>query len=77
MQFFYSLISIGLKPKPVKHYNGFQPKKCPLSLIFRNTVEEKLLELQSRKRKLAGDLVGEDEAVAKNLTKEDVAYLFS
>jgi hypothetical protein len=30
---FYTFISIGLKPKPVKLYKAIQPKKCPLSCI--------------------------------------------
>jgi non-specific serine/threonine protein kinase len=59
------------------HRIGQKQKIFAYKMICRNTVEEKILELQSRKRKLAGDLVGEDEAVAKNLTKEDVAFLFS
>lgn len=59
------------------HRIGQKQKIFAYKMICRNTVEEKILELQNRKRKLAGDLVGEDEAVAKNLTKEDVAYLFS
>ncbi len=59
------------------HRIGQKQKIFAYKMICRNTVEEKILELQNRKRKLAGDLVGEDEAVAKNLTKEDVAFLFS
>jgi non-specific serine/threonine protein kinase len=59
------------------HRIGQKQKIFAYKMICRNTVEEKILELQQRKRKLAGDLVGEDEAVAKNLTKEDVAFLFS
>ena len=59
------------------HRIGQTQKIFAYKMICRNTVEEKILELQNRKRKLAGDLVGEDEAVAKNLTKEDVAFLFS
>ena len=36
-----------------------------------------MLILQERKRALASDLVSEDNAFLKKLTKEDIAYLFS
>lgn len=59
------------------HRIGQTQKIFAYKMICRNTVEEKILELQNKKRKLAGDLIGEDEAVAKNLTKDDIAFLFS
>lgn len=46
-------------------------------LICKDTIEEKMLILQERKRALASDLVSEDNAFLKKLTKEDIAYLFS
>lgn len=46
-------------------------------LICKDTIEEKMLILQERKRALANDLVSEDNAMLKKLTKEDIAYLFS
>lgn len=46
-------------------------------LICKDTIEEKMLILQERKRALANDLVSEDNALLKKLTKEDIAYLFS
>lgn len=46
-------------------------------LICKETIEEKMLILQERKRALASDLVSEDNAFLKKLTKEDIAYLFS
>jgi superfamily II DNA or RNA helicase len=45
-------------------------------LITRNTVEEKILALQQRKRELAAGVLSSDEAIAKNLTEQDVADLF-
>ncbi|MCD6062712.1 MAG: SNF2-related protein, partial [Flavipsychrobacter sp.] len=46
-------------------------------LICKETIEEKMLILQERKRALASDLVSDDNAFLKRLTKEDIAYLFS
>jgi SNF2 family DNA or RNA helicase len=46
-------------------------------LITRGTVEEKILALQRKKKELAELVVGGDEAVAKELTKEDLEFLFS
>lgn len=46
-------------------------------LICKDTIEEKMLILQERKRALASDLVSEDNAFLKKLTREDIAFLFS
>ncbi|MCB0698700.1 MAG: DEAD/DEAH box helicase [Chitinophagales bacterium] len=46
-------------------------------LICKDTIEEKMLQLQERKRALASDLVSEDNAFLKKLTKEDITFLFS
>lgn len=46
-------------------------------LICKDTIEEKMLILQERKRALASDLVSEDNALLKKLTSEDIAFLFS
>lgn len=46
-------------------------------LICKDTIEEKMLILQERKRALASDLVSEDNAFLKKLTKDDIAFLFS
>ncbi len=46
-------------------------------LICKNTVEEKIIVLQQRKKKLAEELVNEDESFIKSLSEEDIAYLFS
>jgi len=45
-------------------------------LIAPNTVEDKIWELQQRKAQTISDVLGE-EAFAKNLTKQDLEYLFS
>ena len=47
-------------------------------LICKDTLEEKMLQLQERKRALANDLVSvDDNVIMKRLTKEDIAFLFS
>jgi non-specific serine/threonine protein kinase len=46
-------------------------------LICKDTIEEKMLILQERKRALASELVSDDTAMLKKLTREDIEYLFS
>jgi len=46
-------------------------------LICKDTLEEKMLQLQEHKRNLAADLVSDDTAMMKRLTKDDIAFLFS
>jgi len=40
-------------------------------------VEEKILQLQERKKSLASDLIADEAGFVKTLTREDVDYLFS
>ncbi|MCE9625937.1 MAG: DEAD/DEAH box helicase [Deltaproteobacteria bacterium] len=46
-------------------------------LITKDSVEEKILMLQERKRSLAKGLLGSDSALGKKLKIEDLEYLFS
>jgi SNF2 family DNA or RNA helicase len=46
-------------------------------LIARDTVEEKVLELQKTKRELADAILGEDNSVIRDLKKEDLEMLLS
>lgn len=46
-------------------------------LITRGTVEEKILALQQKKKELAELVIGGDESIAKELTREDLEFLFS
>ena len=46
-------------------------------LIARDTVEEKILALQDKKRELAESIVRADESVISALTPEDVELLLS
>lgn len=46
-------------------------------MICTDTVEDKILKLQDRKKALAKDLITDDEGFVKNLSREDLEYLFS
>jgi SNF2 family DNA or RNA helicase len=46
-------------------------------LICKDTIEEKIILLQQRKKQLADELVTEEDGFVKSLTEEDIAYLFS
>jgi SNF2 family DNA or RNA helicase len=46
-------------------------------LIARDTVEEKVLQLQSVKRDLAAAIISEDSSVIRNLQREDLEMLLS
>jgi superfamily II DNA or RNA helicase len=46
-------------------------------LIARNTVEEKVLELQKSKKALADAIIGEDNRLVSNLKREDLELLLS
>lgn len=46
-------------------------------MICKDTIEDKILSLQDKKRALAKDLIADDSSFVKSLTREDVEYLFS
>lgn len=46
-------------------------------MICKDTIEDKILQLQDKKRALAKDLIADDTTFVKSLSKEDVEYLFS
>jgi superfamily II DNA or RNA helicase len=59
------------------HRIGQDKKVFAYRMICKDTVEEKILQLQEKKRSLAADLVADETGIVKQLTPEDVAYLFS
>jgi SNF2 family DNA or RNA helicase len=59
------------------HRIGQVRKVFAYRMICKDTVEEKILQLQEKKRSLAADLVADEAGFVKQLTSEDVAYLFS
>jgi non-specific serine/threonine protein kinase len=46
-------------------------------MICKDTIEDKIIQLQEKKRALAKDLIADDTTFVKSLTREDVEYLFS
>ena len=59
------------------HRIGQVKKVFAYRMICKDTVEEKILQLQEKKKSLAADLVADEGGFVKKLTQEDVAYLFS
>ena len=59
------------------HRIGQDKQVFAYQMICKGTIEEKIVQLQQRKKKLAEDLIGEEEGFLKSLTEEDVAFLFS
>ncbi|MEY5034073.1 MAG: hypothetical protein RL447_451, partial [Bacteroidota bacterium] len=46
-------------------------------MICKDTIEDKILQLQEKKRALARDIVSDETGFVKSLSREDVEYLFS
>lgn len=46
-------------------------------MICKDTIEDKILQLQEKKRALAKDIIADETSFVKSLTREDVEYLFS
>jgi len=59
------------------HRIGRQRPVVAYRIIARDTVEEKILELQSRKRELAESIISEDNSVLRKLEIEDIELLLS
>lgn len=59
------------------HRIGQTRKIFAYKMICKDTVEEKILQLQQKKKSLADDLINEESGFVKKLTKDDIAFLFS
>lgn len=59
------------------HRIGQQNKVFTYKFITKDTVEEKILALQSHKKKLASDLITTESSFVKSLSKEDIESLLS
>jgi non-specific serine/threonine protein kinase len=46
-------------------------------MICKDTVEEKIIKLQEKKLSLSRELIHDDKAFFKNLTADDIRFLFS
>ncbi|MDA3893741.1 MAG: DEAD/DEAH box helicase [Salinivirgaceae bacterium] len=55
---------------------GQDKKVFAYRMICKNTVEEKIVKLQNRKKKIAGDIIQTDENIMKNLSSDDIKDLF-
>ncbi|MGE5315790.1 MAG: SNF2-related protein [Acidobacteriota bacterium] len=59
------------------HRIGQTKKVFSYKLITKDTVEEKILQLQEKKKDLVRDIITTESGVMKSLTKEDVENLFT
>lgn len=59
------------------HRIGQNKKVFAYRMICTDTVEEKILDLQSKKIKIAGDIIQSDESILKKLDKQDITDLFA
>ncbi|HTF17872.1 MAG TPA: DEAD/DEAH box helicase [Chryseolinea sp.] len=58
------------------HRIGQQRKVFAYKMICKDSVEERILQLQERKKALADDLIQEDANFVKSFSREDVEFLF-
>ena len=58
------------------HRIGQKAKVMSYALITRDTIEEKIRQLQQQKQDLADSLITGDSAITKRLTEEDIKYIF-
>jgi SNF2 family DNA or RNA helicase len=56
---------------------GQDKKVFAYRMICKNTVEEKIINLQNKKKKIAGDIIQTDENIMKKLNIGDIKELFS
>ena len=59
------------------HRIGQKNKIFAYKMICKDSVEEKIILLQQKKKALAGELIADDAGFVKKLSKDDVAFLFS
>jgi SNF2 family DNA or RNA helicase len=59
------------------HRIGRKNKVIAYKLITRNSVEEKIITLQDKKRKLADGLISSEQAFFKSLRREDIQEIFA
>lgn len=59
------------------HRIGQTKKIFAYKMICKDTIEEKIIQLQQTKKELSENLIGDTDGFVKELTKEDVEFLFS
>ncbi len=58
------------------HRIGQQKSVFAYKMICRDTIEEKILQLQERKKTLSKELIPEEEGFVKALSEDDIQFLF-
>jgi SNF2 family DNA or RNA helicase len=58
------------------HRIGQTRKVFAYKMICKDTVEERILQMQQKKKMLADDLIQEDAGFVKNLSRDDIEFLF-
>ena len=58
------------------HRIGQDKKVIAYRMICKNTVEEKILKLQAKKKQIASDIIQTDESFMKSITRSDIEQLF-
>ncbi|MEO8111073.1 MAG: SNF2-related protein [Ginsengibacter sp.] len=59
------------------HRIGQTNKVFAYKMICKDTVEEKILQMQQKKKSLSKELISEEKSFIKKLSKDDVEFLFS
>jgi SNF2 family DNA or RNA helicase len=59
------------------HRIGQERSVFAYRIVARDTVEEKILELQDRKREIADAIISRDNAILRDLTRDDLELLLS
>jgi non-specific serine/threonine protein kinase len=58
------------------HRIGQEKRVFVYKYIVKNSVEEKILELQKKKKEISDRFIVSEQGLVKNLTKEDLQYIF-
>ena len=59
------------------HRIGQKNKIFAYKMICKDSVEEKIIQLQEKKMSISKEIIQEDSAFFKSLTKDDIGFLFS
>jgi SNF2 family DNA or RNA helicase len=59
------------------HRIGQKKNVFAYKMICKDTIEERILEIQMNKKILGEDIIQAEESFTKSMTEEDIAYLFS
>ena len=59
------------------HRIGQTKKVFAYRLICKDSIEEKILQIQSRKEAISDELISENDSIIKHMTEEDFEFLLS